>query len=303
MKDHWEQIGIASYTQDGCRKTAVISYTRLAYFRDWIDESLENGNDTIEEIPVTATVPPTTEKPARIFQCDRNTVPCGCGRRNVRLSSQNSTESVAHSWSTIVSIRLNNQTKHSCTGTILSESFILTSASCLVNASTFGIMIRASLHNSSDENAIVRRVDRIYFHPQYQGFQINENKHDIAILHLTEELIFENNLFLNRICLPERFIFLPDSTFYPQLGASLVTVGWGLMNCPTNNQQDLLQQIEVTVQDGSQSNCYVLNENHAIQFCASLNKTESGKRKILILKIDKYKIFSLFCFIDTCVRM
>jgi hypothetical protein len=175
----------------------------------------------------------------------------------------------------IVSIRLNNQNKHSCSGSILSESYILTSASCFANASLLGITIVAGIHNYSEDDGIYRKVDRIYFHPDYTGLKDN-NVNDIAILHISQEFDFENNLFINQVCLPEKFEFLPESIYYPAPGTRLVVIGWGLMNCENKSEQQLLQQIQVYSVNDLDKNCYILNQDKNIQFCAGLNDGNTG---------------------------
>jgi hypothetical protein len=289
MDDHWEQIGIASSTSDGCKENSIVGYTRLAYYHDWIEESLRNTNETTEEINTTRTIPPidTTPRPSAIYECDKYTVSCGCGRRHVQISYSNNYEAIPYSWSMIVSIRLNYQNKHSCSGSILSESYILTSASCLANASSSGITIVAGIHNHSEDSGIYRKVDQIFFHPDYLGI-IDNHANDIAILHVTERLNFENNLFINQICLPKKYDGLPDPFFYPAPSTRLIVTGWGLMNCDNRTEQQLLQQVQLNAVDNSEKNCLILNNHRHIQFCAGLNEGNTGEkfrfmRKIFIL--------------------
>jgi secreted trypsin-like serine protease len=277
MDDHWEQIGIASFTSDGCKTNSIVGYTRLAYYHDWIEENIQNTNETTEATNTTITISPvdSTPRPSDIYQCDKYTVSCGCGRRNVQISYSNNHEAIPYSWSMIVSIRLNYQNKHSCSGSILSESYILTSASCLANVSSLGITIVAGIHNHSEDNGIYRKVDQIYFHPDYLG-SIDNHANDIAILHISEELNLQNNLFINQICLPNKSDGLPDSIYYPAASARLIVTGWGLMNCENKIEQQLLQQIQLNAVDNSEKNCFVLNKHRHIQFCAGLNEESTG---------------------------
>jgi hypothetical protein len=202
-------------------------------------------------------------------------VSCGCGRRHVQISETNITEAIPYSWSMIVSIRLNNQNKHSCSGSILSESYILTSASCIVNVSSFGITIVAGIHNYSEDDGIYRKVDRIYFHPDYTGLKDN-NANDIAILHISQTLNFNNDLFIHRICLPHKYNALPDPIYYPLHGAHLIVIGWGLMNCENKIEQQVLQQVQIYSLNDLQENCYILNKHRNFQFCAGFNNGNTG---------------------------
>jgi secreted trypsin-like serine protease len=273
MNDHWEQIGIASFTSDGCKTNSIVGYTRLAYYHDWIIENIRSRSETTEN--PTSPIYITTQNPTTTYECDKHTVSCGCGRRHVQVSYSNNYEAVPYSWSTIVSIRLNHQSKHSCSGSILSEYYILTSASCLANASSYGITIVAGIHNHSEDSGIYRKVDQIFFHPNYLG-PVNNHAHDIAILHVTERLPLADNLFLNQICLPQKYNALPDSIFYPAPGARLLVIGWGLMNCVNQTEQQLLQQIQLSAMSNTEKSCSILDNHKHIQFCAGLYGGSTG---------------------------
>lgn len=273
MNDHWEQIGIAASTSEGCLYDSIIVYTRLAYYHDWIEENI---NETMNETITTVTPTPDTTPPSpEIYHCEKDAVPCGCGRRSVQISNLNNYEAIPYSWSMIVSIRTQHPDQHTCSGTILSESYIVTSASCLTNASSMRIIIRAGIHNSSEDTGVTRRIDQVFIHPNYTGAADN-HVNDIAILHMSEALILENNLFLSPICLPKRYSVLPDSTNYPSEGAPLIVIGWGLMNCANRTDEHLLQQTQVEVVSQSNKNCYVLEKDQHIQFCARFNDEYPG---------------------------
>jgi len=209
------------------------------------------------------------------YQCDRSEVPCGCGRRSVQFSESNNNEAIPYSWSMIVSIRMNGQNKHLCSGSILSESYILTSASCLANISSFGIIIAAGIHNHSEPYQTYRKVDQIYLHPEYTG-QLDNYVNDIAILHISEPLDFDNDVFISRTCLIKKQDWMTDPYFYPSPDTKLAVIGWGSMNCQNKTDQDLLQQIEVHSTDDLEKNCYILSKHRDMQFCAGLNNQDNG---------------------------
>jgi len=73
----------------------------------------------------------TIEKSSNIYQCDKK-APCGCGQTDVNLTISGiigGEAAIKNSWPMIVSLQYNDQ--HICGGTILSDSFVLTSATCL----------------------------------------------------------------------------------------------------------------------------------------------------------------------------
>ncbi len=209
------------------------------------------------------------------YPCDRYEIPCGCGRRSVQFSQSNNNEAIPYSWSMIVSIRLNGQNKHLCSGSILSESYILTSASCLANISSFGIRMAAGIHNYSGDYATYRKVDQIYLHPEYTGL-LDNYVNDIAILHISEPLDFDNDVFISRTCLIKKQDWLTNPYFYPSPETKLAVIGWGSMNCQNKTDQDLLQQIEVHSTDDLEKNCYILSKHREMQFCAGLNNQDKG---------------------------
>ena len=137
---------------NNCKSNSAISYTRISYYRKWIEENLKLNNKMIKQDSSKIT-----------YQCTQLKNLCGCGYRDVEFIQSDEHDAKPYSWSMIVSIRLNN--KHLCSGSILNESFILTSASCIANVSSFGITIVAGIHNlSSEKSEIYRKVDRIYLH-------------------------------------------------------------------------------------------------------------------------------------------
>ncbi|UJR25720.1 hypothetical protein I4U23_007071 [Adineta vaga] len=280
IKDHWEQVGIASFTQDGCVQNSAIGYTRLAYYREWIDEQIKINDESTDYtlLPITSTIDEiVTENPLVFHQCDRYEVPCGCGRRNVQFSPtnimNNNYEAIPYSWSMIVSIRSRNRNKHLCSGSILSESYILTSASCLANLSTFGLMVLAGIHNQSETTGIYRKVDQIYLHPDYTGY-LDNYANDLAILHISQPFDLEYDLFVSRTCLMEKDSMTTNPIFYPSAGSKLAVIGWGLMNCRNKTDEDLLQQIEIYSTDQLEKNCYILDKHQDYQFCAGLTNIQ-----------------------------
>ncbi|CAF0854945.1 unnamed protein product [Adineta ricciae] len=250
LQDRWEQVGIASFTPDGCEENSATGYTRLAYHREWIDEQIKDKDESTDyPLLTTVTDEVIPEPSSNNYQCDRNEVPCGCGRRHVQFSPSkimnNNHEAVPYSWSMIVSIRSKNKNKHLCSGSILSEFYILTSASCIENLSTYGLMVLAGIHNRSEAAGIYRKVDRIFMHPNYAG-HLDNYANDLAILHVSEPFYFESS-------------------------SKLAVVGWGLMNCQNKSrEQDLLQQIEVYSTDQLEKTCYILDKHQNFQFCAGL---------------------------------
>lgn len=150
IENRWEQVGIASYVEGFCGSNGSPTiFTRIGYFRDWIQMQMTSNINLYN---------------CRVYKL------CGCSRRNVALSSSTIVESenaLPHTWSMIVSISLRSTNQHLCSGTILENSFILTSAHCVQNRSTRDLIIKAGMYLLSETDIIIRQVNGIFLHPNY----------------------------------------------------------------------------------------------------------------------------------------
>jgi secreted trypsin-like serine protease len=286
-KDHWQQVGIASHTTDGCTKGSPVGYTRVAYYDDWIARQMSNDTSSITSlIPASSTtVGPT------VYECDRNLVTCGCGQNPVEFLSSRilgSQEAVPYSWSMVVSIRFRGSGKHACGGSILGESHILTSASCIADAPVFGITIAGGTHNYSEGHAAYRRVDGVFIHPDYTG-SVDNYINDIAILHLSQPLDLPFDTYLAQTCLSPAVSSFPNPIYYPSSEALLAVVGWGLTNYENRTDPQKLHQAEVYAANLSDPNCAVMNGHDDLQFCAGVE--QGGKGCFLFYPKTKTEIF------------
>jgi secreted trypsin-like serine protease len=225
--------------------------------------------------PQTATTtiaPPKKET----YECNRSLDECGCSLANVvlsddnqQLSSTNTTgeDAFPYSWSMIVSIRVNS-TKHMCTGTILSDSFILTAAHCVSSQSnSTKIMVAAGIHSLSQYVTSIRRVDQVYIHENYTSQ--TSHLHDIAVLHLEQPLDLKTQPMFSEIC-------LSDTKSFDSPGASLlVSVGW--KHSPVaENEDSIIQQVAVKSITSPNSTCFNYIYYDLYQFCAGLMTNDTG---------------------------
>ncbi|CAF1021641.1 unnamed protein product [Adineta ricciae] len=257
--DHWKQVGISSFPSTSCKINSILSFTRIAHYRQWIEENLKMNNKILRT---------NENSPTIIYRCGRRGNTCGCGSVNAEFVEENGHQAKPLSWPMIVSIRLNE--KHLCSGSILNDSFILTSASCIANISIIGLTIVAGVHNLSSENVgILRKVDRVFVHPGYVGI-FNDYINDISILHISKPFDLDDNTLIKQTCLAEKVSPASPSYFYPYANDKLALIGWGTMNCDKKNEDNSLQQIAVYTGRPSNKNCYVLEEHTSAQFCAGL---------------------------------
>ena len=168
-----------------------------------------------------------------------------------------SDDAIKHSWPMIVSIQFYNM--HRCAGSILSESFILTSASCVPYFSIVDdVKIVAGIYKLSDITGIRRNVSRIHSHPNYTTPMYLS--HDIAILHLDQPIPLDMAPWkYARTCMPMENHLLPEPN------SLLVVIGWN-EDSSENETSDALQQLSVTSFGSEHKSCYQ-SINDTYQFC------------------------------------
>ena len=204
------------------------------------------------------------------ISCDATTNEC---------DKVNDEDSMPYNWSTIVSIRYDCQNKtapitHCCSGTILTESYILTAANCVDtlprDVSSADVTIVAGIHRASESEKIIRKVDQIIIHPQWT----NERRHDIALLHLSSTLDFMMYKYITRICRPTRFNSLISALPYPLSNTQLLTIEWHHVKRHFNASQSVpLRQIGMSVVD---STCHEAIYDVEHQFCARWDHDSTG---------------------------
>ena len=288
-ENHWNQVGIVSYTPEGCATPGFKPvFTRLAPYYNWIESILRKTNHSVSNVPPSLPTTPETTKvpvvtePPQLFQCRRSSVQCGCGLADVELSRARivgGQEAKAYSWSMMVSLRFNNSASHSCGGSILNDYFVLTAAHC-VDTQSFdspvGVSIAAGFHDRSDTRQTIRQVDRIIIHPGWQK-NAKDHRHDIAILHLSKPLDLPNNSYIYPTCVPrvsasEKILQTPPN------GTQLLVIGWGTMRSGSLQLPLTLQQAEVFAIGNTDPICSRSIEDVQLQFCAGLHRGGKGTR-------------------------
>ncbi|CAF0974550.1 unnamed protein product [Adineta steineri] len=261
IDSRWIQVGLASH----CRLAGGSGiFTKLSSYSNWIDTLL---NSTV----INAS--------SHVYQCDKK-ASCGCGQSDVVLTSGRiigGENTIKYSWPMMVSIQIRDG-YHECSGTILSDSFILTSAQCIyyyIDTNYYNITIATGIYDVSSTIKVTRRVDRVYIHPDYSRTQ--PYLHDIAILRVNQPFPLGDKSpeYLQKICISIENEFPFNQ--YPQLNSELVVVGW-VRSSYTAETTNTIDQISVGMIDTKQESCLNSITNDTYQFCAGLSNDNEGAK-------------------------
>ncbi|CAF3032307.1 unnamed protein product [Rotaria sp. Silwood2] len=197
-----------------------------------------------------------------LYQCDTNAL-CGCSTSFTLVSRIAGGETAGRqSWSWTVSLRSHG--KHFCGGTILSPSFIVTTALCIKDIYDLkSITILAgslTLKPSSNDLSQVRSIDRIYQHPDYNSDLLTN---DLALIRLCSPLNMKYGN-IKPICLP------PDTVPQPPDNISMIALGWGKTSMWTHEFSSTLRQVTVQSIASTYSGCKDLISDSKLQFCAGI---------------------------------
>ncbi|KAM5248702.1 chymotrypsin-C [Ctenodactylus gundi] len=141
-------------------------------------------------------------------------------------------DAVPHSWPWQISLQyLRDDTwRHTCGGTLISSSHVLTAAHCISNTLTYRVALgKNNLAVEDEAGSVIVGVDTIYVHEKWNSFLV---RNDIAIIKLAEPVELSDTIQV--ACLPEEGSELPQDT------PAYVT-GWGRLSTG-GPLPDLLQQ-------------------------------------------------------------
>ncbi|KAM4017033.1 ovochymase-2-like [Anomaloglossus baeobatrachus] len=237
---------------------AVISFVRSS-FRD-INPEIEDDNqpqnspETMEtDGHIIPGIPSNSQRSHEAME-DTNDV-CGAPLKPPRFNFRSITtaeEAIPNSWPWHVSVKLGNT--HVCSGTIVSMTFILTSAFCVVNWKVLAAVgvIDAGLHDlEAAPNAQKRRVKRVIFPP---GHEPLSQRHHVALIEVDEP--FQYSSSVRPVCLPDARSTLEPSDL-------CVVTGWSL----NKDLSTKLQQQEMPVMQDAVCREYYTDLTDAM-FCA-----------------------------------
>uniref|UniRef100_A0A0N8CBU4 Putative Clip-domain serine protease n=1 Tax=Daphnia magna TaxID=35525 RepID=A0A0N8CBU4_9CRUS len=133
-----------------------------------------------------------------------------------------------------------NTFTHSCGGTILSESTILTAAHCLDEVDPTLFRVIAGAHNLSVESDMeqIGRLDNYTMHPDFNPITL---ENDIALIYLTPRTILNISDTVQPIGLPP-----PTVDLDPPAGLMVTVAGWGTTSSG-GDISDVLLSIDIPI--------------------------------------------------------
>lgn len=119
-------------------------------------------------------------------------------------------------WHASLEVTYSNSPINYCGGSIISEWFILTSASCIYNARSIKVNM-GSTYRSQPAKTLISSLS--YVHPQYNSFNFQNN---IALVKLPSALVFSSTLSAIRLMSrsQEKDAFIAASTYLTGFGVT-----------------------------------------------------------------------------------
>ncbi|XP_011493873.1 PREDICTED: chymotrypsin-2-like [Ceratosolen solmsi marchali] len=165
----------------------------------------------------------------------------------------------------MISLRLVDNNRHICGGTILTERHILTAAHCLTGISNIhtALKVQAGSTYLSSNNATIYNVSCAYIHPLFTGkiSLTSQMQHDIAIILLGQLINF--NDVQNKVELPTEDV---------KHGSSAEFIGWGALFYPPRSLSDQLQKTPMSIITYVQCSRYIRYYLRKEQFCGFEDK-------------------------------
>ena len=253
----------AKQVDDACLRV----FTRLLSYDQWIASLVDVQNPREPDI---ARESASAKNLGTVYNCNVYTTSCGCSAQNVELSSPKiigGEEAVPDSWGMVASVHFHDSAEPSCTGSILTKSYILTSARCVDGASEMDLHIVVGVHNRIEDFPTTRYVYGVHVHPHWDSSD-GAYRNDIALLYIFPPLSMGDSGQPALSCVPHIFPS-GDAINYPFNGSHLVMVGWGSTRSGSNVISNTLQQASLYVMHANDPDCSPTLHDAKMQFCAA----------------------------------
>merc|ERR1711931_356500 len=166
----------------------------------------------------------------------------------------NGEEAVPHSWPWQVSLQ-DYTGFHFCGGSLINENWVVTAAHCNVRTS-HKVILGEHDRASNSEDIQTMRVGKVFKHPRYNQFTINN---DILLIKLASPA--QMGMRVSPVCVAETGDNFPG-------GMKCVTSGWGLTRHNAPDTPALLQQASLPLLTNDDCKRYWGNKISDLMICA-----------------------------------
>ncbi|XP_034535551.1 chymotrypsin A-like [Notolabrus celidotus] len=173
----------------------------------------------------------------------------------------NGEEAVPHSWPWQVSLQ-DYTGFHFCGGSLINENWVVTAAHCNVRTS-HRVILGEHDRSSNAEDTQVMKVGKVFKHPRYNGYTINN---DILLIKLASPA--QLNMRVSPVCIAET-----SDNF--EGGMRCVTSGWGLTRHNAPDTPALLQQAALPLLTNQQCKQYWGSRISDLMICAGASGASS----------------------------
>ncbi|CAF4253010.1 unnamed protein product, partial [Rotaria magnacalcarata] len=198
-----------------------------------------------------------------VYSCSSNAL-CGCSTNSATVTRIVGGENAAPAtWGWAVSLRIG--TGSLCGGSIISSSWVITAAHCIISQTPSQYTIYAG-STSRWAGTQTRTASNIFVHP---GYSSTTYVNDIAMLKLSSPLSMDDP-YVSSICIPSVNQSTLSAGEWPSVGTNVVAVGWGKLS-EGGSLPTTLQQVTVQTVAYQASTCVRTMVNWTVQLCAGVS--------------------------------